>query len=229
MRGSVQRRGRQSWRIKYDLPGAAKRETRYVTVRGTRRDAERELAKLMHAVHDGTLVEPSKATVADYLHLWLGNAHGLAGKTLERYRQLAEQQIVPHVGALALQKLRPAHIAGWHAKLLAAGGKNGGPLSARTVGPGARVCDRALQRAVETELLARNVAHAVKPPKVEDVEVEALKADQIEPVLTALKGHWLEPIALLALSVGARRGEILGLTWGNVDLTAGSIRIERSL
>src|SRR5262249_23521885 len=150
-------------------------------------------------------------------------------KTLERYRQLAEQQIIPSLGALPLQKLRPAHVAEWHAKLLKSGGQDGRPLSARTVGHAHRVLHCALERAVETELLARNVAHAVKPPKVEYVEVEALKADQIEPVLTALKGHWLEPIAVLALSVGARRGEILGVTWGNVDLTAATVRIERSL
>src|SRR5262245_60572115 len=105
MRGSIQRRGRASWRIKYDLPGTAKRETRYLTVRGTRRDAERELAKIINAAHDGTLVEPSRTTVAGYLGSWLAGAHGLAGKTLERYRQLAEQQIIPHLGAVALQRL----------------------------------------------------------------------------------------------------------------------------
>jgi integrase len=57
----------------------------------------------------------------------------------------------------------------------------------------------------------RNVAHAIEPPKVEEVEVTALKADQTAPVLAALKGHWLEPLAVLALATGARRGEILGL------------------
>jgi len=229
VRGSIQKRGRHSWRIKYDLPGSAKRETRYATVRGTRKDAERELAKILNAAHDGTLLEPSKTTVEDYLRSWLDGAHGLAGKTLERYRQLAEQQIVPHLGGIALQKLRPVHVADWHTRLLKSGGEAGRPLSSRTVGHAHRVLHRALERAVETELLARNVAHAVKPPKVEDMEVEALKADQIEPVLTALKGHRLEPIAVLALSVGARRGEILGLTWGNVDLAAAAVRIERSL
>lgn len=201
MRGSIQKRGRHSWRIKYDLPGTTERETRYLTVRGRLQDAERELAKIINAAHDGTLVEPSGITVADYLHSWLDGAHGLAGKTLERYRQLAEQQIIGHIGALALQKLRPAHIANWHARLLASGGQGGRPLSPRTVGHAHRVLHRALERAVETELLTRNVAHAVKPPRVEDVEVEALKADQIEPVLAVLKGHWLESIAVLALSV----------------------------
>ena len=63
MRGSIQRRGRASWRVKLDLPtDGGKRQTRYVTVRGTRRDAERELARLLAAVHDGTSIEPAKVT-----------------------------------------------------------------------------------------------------------------------------------------------------------------------
>ena len=229
MRGSIQKRGRHSWRIKYDLPGAAKRETRYATVRGRRQDAERELAKIINAAHNGTLVEPSKTSVADYLHQWLDGAHGLAGKTAERYRQLAEQQIAPHLGGIALQKLRPAHVAEWHAKLLKAGGKDGRPLSARTVGHAHRVLHRALERAFAAELVSRNVAHAIRPPKVEAAEIEALKSHQIAPMLAALSGHRLEPIAVLALSTGARRAEILALRYGDLDLTAGTLSIKRSL
>jgi hypothetical protein len=59
VRGSIVRRGRSSWRIKYDLPGTTERQTRYVTIRGKRQDAERELARLIGAVHDGTNVVPA--------------------------------------------------------------------------------------------------------------------------------------------------------------------------
>jgi integrase len=230
MRGNVTRRGRASWRLKFDAPSVRTgRQTRYLTVRGTRRDAERELARLLAAAHDGMLVEPSKVTLAEYLRAWFSGAHGLAGKTVERYRQLAEQQIIPHLGAISLQALRPAHIADWHTKLLASGGQGGRPLSARTVGHAHRVLHRALERALGTELVARNVAHAIQPPKVEDTEVAALKADEVATVLAAVKGHWLEPIAVLALATGARRGEILAVTWGNVDLAKATMRIERSL
>jgi integrase len=137
--------------------------------------------------------------------------------------------VIPHLGNHELQRLRPAHIADWHAKLLASGGKNRRPLSARTVGHAHHVLHTALERAVGTELLARNVAHAISPPKVALTEIAALKADEIAPVLAALKGHKLEAIAVLALSTGARRGEILALRWGDVDLERATIRIARSL
>jgi integrase len=229
--GHIRRRGKDSWELKFDvgIDGSGQRKTRYASVKGTKRKAQQELTRLLAAADGGTLGEPSKTSVEAYLRGGMDGSHGLAGKTAERYRQLIDAQIIPHLGAIALQKLKPAHIADWHDKLIAGGGKDGRPLSARTVCHAHRVLHRALARATKIELVSRNVATAVRPPKVEEVEVESLKADEIEVVLAALKGHALEPIGVLALSSGARRGEILALNWANVDLDAGTIKIERSL
>jgi hypothetical protein len=75
-----------------------RRNARWATVKGTRQDAQRELTRLLAAVDSGTLPEPSKATVAEYLREWFDNDHDLAPKTRERYRELAELQIIPHLG-----------------------------------------------------------------------------------------------------------------------------------
>ena len=232
MRGNITRRGKSSWRLKFDLgrdPVTGERLTRFVTVRGKRQDAEKELTRLLSSAENGTLVEPSKTTVADTLRSWLDGPHGLAAKTAERYGELADRQIIPHLGNIALQKLKPAQIQDWHSKLLKAGGKDGRALSARTVGHAHRVLHRALERALKAELVSRNVAHAITPPKVEAVEVEALSGEQVSAVLAALAGHWLEPIALVALATGMRRGEILALRWSDIDFKANSLRVERSL
>jgi integrase len=231
MTGHVRRRGARSWELKFDIGVDAQgsRKTRYASSKGTKREAEIELAKLVAAADAGTLPEPSKTTVGGYLLDWMDGPHGLAGKTAERYRQLIKAQIIPHLGAIVLQKLKPAHIDDWHNKLIRGGGKNGRPLSSRTVGHAHRVLHRALARAAAIELVSRNVATVVKPPKVDETEIESLKADEIDVVLTALRDHTLEPIAVLALSSGARRGELLALNWENVDLDAGTIKIERSL
>ncbi|HRQ25789.1 site-specific integrase [Hyphomicrobium sp.] len=230
-RGNITRRGKSSWRLKFELEGEAdgKRQTRYVTVRGKRADAERELTRLLSAADGGTLVEPRKTTVAEYIRAWLEGAHGLSAKTLERYRELSEGQIIPHIGSVVLQRLRPSAIQEWHAKLLAGGGKEGRPLSARTVGHAHRVLHRALQRAVETEVLARNVASTISPPTVESEEVEILDAGQIALVLERLSGHPLYEISALALATGMRRGELLGLRWADIDLDGAAVRVERSL
>lgn len=241
-RGSIRRRGRNSWELKFDVgtDAGGKRKTRYVTVRGRRQDAQKELTRLLAEADAGTLPEPSKMTVREYIVAWLGvspnddepfppPSPGLSPKTAERYRQLAEQQIYPHIGGIVMQKLRPFKVAEWHETLLATGGITGKPLSARTVGHAHRVLHRALARAVQNEVLGRNVASAVKPPKVEDEEVEIFEADEVVSVLAKLAGHELGTIANAALASGARRGELLALTWERLNVEAATMSIKRTL
>ena len=110
MRGSIQQSGPSSWRIQIELDRiGGKRQRRFVTIKGTRKDAQRELTRLLSAADDGTLPDPTRQTVAEYLRAWLDSALGMSPKTLERYRELTERQIIPHLGELKLQQLRPEH------------------------------------------------------------------------------------------------------------------------
>src|SRR5262249_38048571 len=143
---------------------------------------------------------------------------------------------IPALGATPLQKLRPAQVHQWHGMLLKAGGADGKPLSARTVGHAHRILHRGLERAMRLELVSRNVAHAVSPPKIEDAEISILAAHQLVDVLDKLEGyggrHGILPfyaIASLALGTGMRRGELCALAWGAVELDAAIVRVERSL
>ena len=111
----------------------------------------------------------------------------------------------------------------WHGTLIKAG------LAPRTVGHAHRLLARVLGYAVENGTLARNVAAIRRPPKVEERELEILTADQITEVRAKLAGHTLLPIVELALATGMRRGELLGLQWGDVDLDTGTLRVERSV
>jgi integrase len=234
MRGNITRRGRISWRLKLDIgrdPVTGRRLTRFATVRGTKRQAEAELARLVAAHDIGTLVEPSKTTLADYMRSWIETAATLrlSSKTAERYHQLIERQIIPHLGAHPLQKLKPAHVAAWHAVLLSAGGKDGSPLTARTVGHAHRVLHKALADAARYELLTRNPASLVSPPRVTDAEMQILSADQVKAVLAAIRETPIFPQVVVLLSTGMRRGELMGLQWGDLDLEAGKVRVERAV
>jgi integrase len=121
-------------------------------VEGTRQDAQKELTRLMSAADAGTLPDPSNATVAEYLRSWLGSAHEQSPKTLERYRELAERQVIPHLGAIKLQRLTPENLRQWHHALL------GGGLAARTVGHAHRLLCTVLATATANGTIARNVA-----------------------------------------------------------------------
>jgi hypothetical protein len=174
MRGTITRRGKNSWQIKYDLPrDHGIRRTRYATAKGTYKDAQRELTRLLGAVDSGSHVDPSQMTLAEYLRGWFEGAPKVSPKTAERYRELADLQVIPHLGALKLQKLRPEHVEQWHGTLIKAG------LAPRTVGHAHRLLARVLGYAVENGTVARNVAAIRKPPKVEERELEILTADQL--------------------------------------------------
>jgi integrase len=225
MRGNITKRGKHSWQLKFEGPRGAdgKRRQRYATVRGSYQDAQKELTRRLNEKDEGTLVDPTNATVAEYVRTWLGSTHEQSPKTLERYGQLVELQIIPHLGATKLQKLTPEHIQQWHGKLIAGG------LAPRTVGHAHRVLQLVLQRAVRNGTLARNAASVHKPPKVEQTEIEILSPTQVADVLAKLEGHALFPLASLSLDTGLRRGELLGLQWGDIDLDAATLRVDRSV
>jgi integrase len=222
MRGNITRRGKSSFLIRFDAERInGKRRQRCVTVRGSYKDAQRELARLLAAADVGTL--PSRDTVGGYIRSWLDSTLKQSPKTLERYRELAERQIIPHLGEVKMQKLTPEHLETWHATLIRSG------LSARTVGHAHRVLSTALARAVENGTLARNVATIRKPPTVEEQEIEILSPDTIKAILGGLAAHPLYPIASLALATGMRRGELLALQWSDIDFERGIVRVERSV
>jgi integrase len=218
MRGTIRRRGKTSWQIKFDAARiGGVRDTRYVTVRGTYKDAQRELTRLLAEADTGKLPEATKDTVAGYLRAHLDGLTSVAPKTLERYRELAEGQIIPHLGEAKIRYLTAVEVGAWHGALLREG------LSPRTVRHAHRVLARALRRVKNTAALE------VELPGVEEEEIEILTAEQISDVLAKLDGHTLFPIVSLALTTGMRRGELLGLQWGDIDLDAATLRVERSV
>jgi len=234
MRGHIRKRGRNSWEIKYDLDRAhGQRQTRYRSFKGTRREAQDELARLLAQVADGGHVDPSKVTVAEYLRerLKVWRAMGtISAKPAERYDQLIENQVVPFIGGKPLQKLTEREVETWHARLLSDGrhDKTGG-VSTRTVRDVHRILFKALDEAVRHKLVPQNVCALQPPPKVVSEEMHILTPDQVAGFAALLDGHEFAAPALTALFTGMRRGEVLGLDWGNVDLDAKLIKVRKSL
>jgi integrase len=223
-RGNITKRGKNSWQLKFDVPSVdGRRQQRYATVRGSYQEAQKELTRLLGEKDAGNLADPTNTTVAEYSRQWLTSTHEQSPKTLERYSQLIELQVIPHLGAHKLQKLAPEHVQQWHGALIGEG------LSRRTVGHAHRVLRLVLQCAVKNKSLTRNVATVHAPPKVEEGEIEILSPTQIADVLAKLDGHTLFPIVSLALATGMRRGELLALQWGDIDLDGGTLRVERSI
>jgi integrase len=218
-RGSIRRRGPNAWEVRYEEAQrtGGNRRSRSVTIKGSRAEALKELTRLLRDADTGKLLDAARGTVADRIEAWLAGAHDVAPRTRERYAELATHQVLPHLGGVALPLLKPTDIRAWHAKLLAAG------LAPRTILHAHRVLCQALDGT------QARTAMNVKLPLIEEEEVEILDPPAVARVLETLKGNGLLPIVTLALMTGARRGEILGLMWSDVDLEAGTLKIERSV
>ncbi len=91
------------------------------------------------------------------------------------------------------------------------------------------VLHRALSKAVELRLIARNPAANADPPKVHHEEITPLDDDQARVFLDAARGQKHEALYVLSRTCGLRMGESLGLKWSDIDLEAGTLRVNRQL
>src|SRR6266481_1233 len=108
MRGHIRQRSEGSWSIVLDLgrDSSGKRRQKWQTIRGTKRDAQRELNTLLHSLQTGAYVEPTKLTVGEYLRRWLDDyaKTNVAAKTYERYDEIARLKLIPGLGHIVLTK-----------------------------------------------------------------------------------------------------------------------------
>jgi len=216
-RGSIKKRGK-SWLIKFDAARInGVRDTRYATVQGSYQDAQRELTRLLGEADTGRLPQATRDTVAGYLRTFLEGLRSVSPKTRERYIELAEGQIIPHLGAEKIRYLTAVQVEAWHAALIGEG------LSPQTVVHAHRVLAKALKR------IKNSAALDVDLPAVEAAEIEILSPEQIADVLAKLEGHTLFSIVSLDLATGLRRGELLAQQWGDIDLDKATLRVERSV
>jgi integrase len=236
MTGHIRQGGEGTWELKFDLgtdPLTGRRRIRYSSFKGTKREAKAELVRLLHTANTGAVLDPSKATLREFLDRWdrdWANSN-VSPKTAERWRQLAGHQVNPHLGEMPVQRLRPVHLSELYAKLLRVGGVGGKPLAAKTVGHVHRLLRRALGHAMTWGLIAQNPATAVHPPRVQQAEIEILRENETEAMLTGLRARnpLLSTIAIVALGSGLRRGELCALRWANVDLDKRTLRVEQSI
>ncbi len=135
----------------------------------------------------------------------------------------------PMIGSHQLVKLTPQHVQAMMNAMLTTGGKKGTGVSPRTVQYTRAVLRRALGQALKWGLVSRNVATLVDPPRVERHEMRAFDPAEAQRFLDGVRGDRLEALYTVALSLGLRQGEALGLRWQDVDLDTGTLRVAVTL
>lgn len=236
MKGHIRQRGERSWAIVIDLgrdPATGRRQQKWHSVKGTKRDAQKELARLVHEYNTGAYVEPSKLNLGEYLRQWLADyAQGrVAARTFDRYEEIIRLRLSPALGAMPLSKLQPLHIQAYYTRALKEGrldGREGG-LSAQTILHHHRLLHEALGQAVRWQLLSRNPADAVEPPRPERTEMHVLDLEGVGQLLEVADGSRAHAPILMAITTGLRRGELLGLRWEDVDLQRRVLSVQQTV
>jgi integrase len=223
MKGHIRERGKGNWYAVIDAsdPATGKRKRKWHSLEAKgKREAQIECATLISSIKAGTYLEPDKTTLTQFLERWLENTKAnVAPRTHERYAEIVRKNIASLIGAVILSKLKPAQIAEAYGEALLQGRRDGkGGLSPQSVMHMHRVLKLALKQAVRWEMLHRNPADAVQPPKVEKRRMTTYDMAQTAALLEALKGKRIYIPALLAVLCGLRRGEIAALRWRNIDL-----------
>ena len=227
MSGHITKRGKSSWAVVIDLgrdPVTGARKQLWRSVKGTKRDAEALLVQFLHQRENGIDAPPGRLTVAEYLQRWLSvyAQPNTAPKTFRRYEQIVRVHLLPVIGGTPLTKLRPLQIQGVYTQVLEKG------VSARTALHCHRVLREALQHALKWQLIPRNPADSVQPPRPQRYEIAAMGPDEVKRLLAAAdETRYGDLIHLAALS-GLRQGELMGLRWQDVDLEAGILHIRQT-
>lgn len=235
--GSIKERSPGRWRVTVELgrdPQTGKRLRRRFAVQGNRSDALKAKREALSKRDDGTLLRSEKITLAEWLGSWLERHYTeghISAKSHDRYRTIIQRHLIPALGRLKLQDLRPDHIADMKARWLS--GKRSTsmqPLSGASVHKHLVVLRRALTEAVRTRIITRNPADVVTAPSVKSrVERRALTEEEIKQLVEAAReGRWDMPIRF-TIATGVRQGELLGLKWEDVDLDGGTVAINRTL
>jgi integrase len=219
----------------------------------TREEVANQLTELQEKTRQGIPAASSTMAFGDYLTYWLAAIapERLKPSTLNSYEGLTRLYIRPALGSKKLNRLTPADVRRFLAEFKNAclcclrGADKERPEGKRSCCAVGKCCERrpsartvqyihavlrsALQQAMREELIARNVARIVETPTVTPKEVRPLNAAEARLLLKTAQSHRLYALWLLLVSTGLRRGEALALTWSDVDLTNGQLRVRRNV
>jgi integrase len=246
MTGSIEWRGKNSCRLVVscgfnDKKRIKKARTVQVTGRTDaekRKNAEKLLAEFTTEIERGLVIDGKKLTFKEFVDRWLKDyaETNLAPKTLFRYKEILDSRVVPSIGHIKIDQLRPTHIIEFENMLREDGirkDKKAGGLSEKTILQHHRIISSILNDAVQWQAIFSNPAARVKPPKVPKKQAKCYDEEQTGALLDAL--DQLPPRDLkyrvmveLALTTGLRRGELGGLEWKDLDFDKCTLEVRQA-
>lgn len=235
MQGHIERRGKK-YRLTIDLgkdPITGKRRRASITT-NTKAEAQARARELAGRGRPAT----NARTVGQLLDAWLEQIdNDLAPLTVKGYRSICERYLRPAFGDLAVRDLTPDRIDALYRRMKTRPGARGWNLSTNTVRRTHAALSDACAQAVRWHWLPENPCAGARPGRATKPDIDPPSIEEVRRIVDASKvkrkgddsAPDLELVTRLALATGARRGELCGVTWADVDLAEGAITIRRSI
>lgn len=192
--------------------------------RKTRAEVTKVVRELERQRDKGTVRKAGQSwTLETWLTHWVENiaAPSVTENTIDGYRVAVNHHLIPGLGAHRLEKLEPEHLERFYKKMQDSGSAAG------TAHQVHRTVRTALNEAVRRAHLTTNPATIAKAPRVEEEEVEPYSVEEVQRLLAEAGKHRNTARWVIALALGLRQGEVLGMQWDDVDFELGVIRVRR--
>ncbi len=237
---NIENRGNGSYRLTvnlgYDEKGVAIRERKTVKAKNPK-EAKKLLSLFEAEILTGKYFKAEdKMTLSAFYPQWL-EKHAkdtLSPDTLRNYESILQTRIMPKYGHFKLTEIKTIHVVNFINELKKDGQRlddKPGKLSSSSILNCFKAFNNILSCAKQWKLIPENPAVGAKPPKGKSKKSDVYSKEELSQLMQLLEGKPLfwQTLILLAVSTGAREGEIAGLEWKHVDFEKGTIRIEQAI
>lgn len=189
----------------------------------SRADAAAWLAETL-AIAGSATAEPGKSDLllSDWITAWLKDVRrDRDERTAIEYERILENHVVPNIGSVRIAELRPMAVRNLLDELAAT------YAGTRTLQVTHSYLSRCLNAAVRLELIPSNPCRGVSRPKSRRKDIDPFTNEEVKKILGHTKDHRIGALFALAVHLGPRPAELFGLEWQDIDLDAGTLRIQR--
>jgi integrase len=223
--GTIRERKDGRWEARVLVTRPDGRRARRSLLGRTRAEVRDKLQAALRGEAGGLPLPAARLTVGVFLDQWLRDSArpSVRPRTYVSYASVVRVHLKPGLGHLPLGRFTPQQVQAF------LNAKSASGLSPRTVAYIRAVLRQALGQAERWGHVTRNVAKLAEPPRIPRREVHPLSPDETMAFQVAITGDRLEALYLVAIGVGLRQGEILGLSWSDVDLEGSTLTVRNAL
>lgn len=227
MRGSLTKRYKNSWTFRFDVgkdPATGARRQRTVSIKGNKKEAERQAARILSQHDEYSPLKPNRISVGQFLDKWLIEYAiiNLSPRTVSGYESIIRYHLKPELGKIRLTKLTAEMVRAYYAMKIKTN-------SAQTIKHHHTLLHKALETAIDWDMVDRNIANKVKPPKVSRRDMLFWNYEEVSKFLKTAEGTAYYSLFYTALYTGMRRSEMLALRWRDIDFKINQVFVSRSV